>query len=157
MKKIFTSILLFSLVGHTFAGIITSETFDLYDDGGEKQPHYLMIQKTDSKLSKIQLFADYNGKSVLLFDIDSKELDIRESNETLIAETISFIQPTLKGSYYHPWGDASIETGHLYNIGFNITEGCLEFAEDEYEFCRIEVSDHDAGEMAMWGTLVKRK
>lgn len=156
MKILFTGILLFSFVGQAIAGIKTTETFDLYDDGGEKQPHYLTIQKTDSKLSKIQLFADYKGKSILLFDIDSKELEVKETNDSLTAETLSLLKPKLKGKYYHPWGDASIEKGHLYNIGFNITGGCFFFVEDEYEFCRIEISDNDAGEMAMWGTLVKR-
>ncbi len=136
---------------------VTIKTFDIYDDGGEKQPHYLTIEKNNSKVSRIKLFADYKGKSVELFNISAKQLKTKESSKKLEVETSHLISPKLNGSYSSPWGDASIESGHQYSLQFNITNNCPSFLEDEYEVCRIEVSDHEAGEMAMWGSLVQRK
>ncbi len=155
MKKLITlTLIAFALSINAWA--VTYEIFDLYA-GTKKQPHFITLTQVESQITRLQIFWESKNGVVNLFDIPAEQLKISQTPDGLQIDTLTLIRPKGKISYQSPWADTPIVSKNYYNLGFSIFEGCQQLLEDEYNKCFIEISDNGVGEMAMWGSLVKRK
>lgn len=160
MKKVF--MLLALTASYAFGSVALAQNsnpeiktfiFQAYgdDDYSETYPFEITIQATNDYLTITRLIVKETENNITFFDLTGDQL--KSSQDALllkIEDTVQNLKPLNKKPYSNSYGDTDISRKDTYAIYLDLY---FDEATGTFTTGRIEISNNEAGEMALWGDL----